>query len=128
MNKQTQNLIDEVVKNWDSIKTKQVIKKEDYGSGFESPIGNIYWDNPKLIFVLVTNNQEDYEGSQTQIGITKERKLRWEYQSHCSCNGYEDSSDAGAEFPPLEKKSYELDGVPLDWEEKIAENIKKILK
>jgi len=120
--------IEELVKNWDLIKSKQVLKKEDFGSGRETIIGKLWWDNPDLIFVLITDQEEGYDGSQAQIGVSKDGKLRWEYQSHCSCNYYEDSSGLGEEFvPELSKKSYELNSIPLDWEKIITGNIEKLL-
>lgn len=86
------------------------------------------WNNPHVIWVLATNNEEDYSGSQTQIGLTEKGKLVWEYQSHCSCNSYEDSEQIPEEFLKADLKSYELKEIPLDWEDKIRENIKLLLK
>ena len=125
---ETKELITELVSNWDKVKSSMVLKQEDYGAGKETRIGKLWWDNTDLIFVLVTDKEEGYEGSQAQIGISKEGGIRWEYQSHCSCNDYEDSSGTGigAEFD-LTKKSYELASIPLDWEEQIRNNIKKLL-
>lgn len=82
-----------------------------------------------MIVVLVTNNVEGYEGSQTQLGICKDGTIRWEYQSHCSCNSYEDSEGDGEIFctKTMEKKDFELEGIPLNWQEKVEENIKKLL-
>ena len=51
----------------------------------------------------------------------------WEYQSHCSCNGYETSHDHGTELE-MEKHSYELNEIPMDWEAKVRENASKLLK
>lgn len=89
-------------------------------------IGSLYWDNPNCLWILATSNEEGYEGNQTQLGLTKERKIVWEYQSHCSCNEYENSSDPLEEFD-FEKKSYELNEIPIDWEKIVCENLKKIL-
>lgn len=129
MENKTQKLIDTVVANWDEIKNKYQAF-DVIGAGYDKKqdtvIGELYWNNPNLIFVLVTSNEEGYDGSQTQIGIDKGGKLRWEYQSHCSCNGYEDSHEHGTDFKP-EVKTYELESVPLDWENKIQENIEKII-
>ena len=127
MKKETQALIDEVVKNWDKIQMKFFVgKRENEYDELKTPIGEIYWDNLNLIWVLTTSNGEDYDGSQTQIGINKEGKLKWEYQSHCSCDGYETSHERGEDFPEM-KQRYELNDIPQDWEEKITENIKKLL-
>jgi len=123
---ETKELITELVNNWDKVKSTMFLRKIDYGSGKETRIGNLWWDNADLIFVLVTDMEEGYEGSQAQIGISKEGGIRWEYQSHCSCNDYEDSSGLGNEFD-LTKKGYELNAIPLDWEEQIRNNIKKLL-
>lgn len=130
MNDKTTKLISKLIKNWDTIKANQILKKEDYGSGRDTVIGKLWWDNPDLIFVLVTDQEEFYGGSQAQIGINKEGGVRWEYQSHCSCNDYEDSSGTGQDFIAdigLTKKSYELNGIPLDWEIQIQNNIEKLL-
>lgn len=127
MNKETTKAIAKLVANWDKVKQKQVLKKEDYGSERETVIGKLWWDNPDLIFVLVTDQEEGYDSSQAQIGITRDGKIRWEYQSHCSCNSYEDSTGEQEDFlSELTKKSYELNGIPLDWEKQIVDNIKKL--
>ena len=130
MHKDTEKLISKLTKNWESVKSHQVLKKEEYGSGRETVIGKLWWDNPDLIFVLVTDQEEGYNGSQAQVGITKDGRIRWEYQSHCSCNDYEDSmGDGDGDFvPELSKKSYELKGIPLDWEAQIRTNIEKLLE
>jgi len=61
-----------------------------------------------------TSRTEDYEGSQTQIGIDKEGKLMWGYFSHCSCYGYEDYNGDYKEFEDNEDtfKMYEMNEVP----------------
>lgn len=131
MNKTTQNLINRTIKKWDKLRkdfTTPNVKL--YGTDTQSRIGILHWDNPNLLWVLITNNEEGYEGSQTQLGLTKDGQLVWEYQSHCSCDGYEHSSNVpNNDFCKdiAGKKSYELEGIPLDWEEKMQENLKKIL-
>lgn len=130
MKKETKELIDKLVKRWDEIKLKEKIKSKDWGSNFTSPIGNLFWDNPAVIWVFVTHNPEDYEGSQTQIGITKDGKIMWEYQSHCSCDGYGNSdADSLRELTveELSKKSWELREIPEDWEEIVSKNLEKLL-
>lgn len=130
LHKETQRLINELLLRWEEVKNSYILKKDEYGSEREMKIGEIWWDNPNVIWVLVTGNDEGYEGSQTQVGLTKDGRLLWEYQSHCSCNYYEDSSEIEAEFLTAiqdTKKSYELGSIPLDWETKIAENIKQLL-
>lgn len=129
ISKETIVAIEKAVKCWDEIKAKHFPfeKKGEYNSGFDSAIGHIYWNNPNVIWVLVTQNEEEYVGSQTQIGLTKEGKLVWQYQSHCSCNGYEDTNNTPEEFVKEDLKSYELNEIPLDWEYKIRDNIKTLL-
>jgi hypothetical protein len=86
-----------------------------------------HWNNPNLLWLFATQDEEDYEGSQTQIGLARDGKLKWEFQSHCSCNDYEDSSELGVDFPPTTMKSYELRTIPIDWEAEIEKNLKIIL-
>lgn len=130
ISKDTKSYIAKAVNNWENIKKKHFPfeKKGDYSAEFDSSIGHIHWNNPNVIWVLSTMNEEGYEGSQTQIGLTKDGKLVWEYQSHCSCNSYEDSTQIPAEFLKSDLKSYELNSLPIDWEDKIRENIKILLK
>ena len=94
-----------IVQNWDDLK----LVKHD-----------LYWDNPSILFIAKTDNEEDYEGSQTQIGIAQNGSVRWEYQSHCSCNSYEDSAGLQTELN-LEStlKSFELREIPEDWKNSV---------
>ena len=73
------------------------------------------WGIPQeVIWLYSTSRTEDYEGSQTQIGIDKEGKLMWGYFSHCSCYGYEDYNGDYKEFEDNEDtfKMYEMNEVP----------------
>lgn len=129
---ETQKLIDEVVKDWDAIKASSIVSNDKPYPHNETKakIGStIWWENPNLIWVFTTDKEEDYEGSQEQIGIARDGSIRWEYQSHCSCNGYEESHDHGEDFLKelVDKKSFRLNDIPEDWETKVQENIKKIL-
>lgn len=131
LSNETQKSVKKLVRNWERVRAyfSQLPKKEDWLNDRESVIGHLWWDNPDLVWVLITDKEESYEGSQAQIGITKDGRIMWEYQSHCSCNSYEDSTGEGnGEFlPELSKKSYELNGIPYDWEHQIRENITKLL-
>ena len=111
---ETQELIDRLVEKWDEVKSKEII-------------GSTHWSNPNLIWVLVTDREEGYEGSQAQIGITRDGKIVWEYQSHCSCNGYEDTLGIPEEFTEEDLKSYELEGLTEEWETRVTRNIKEML-
>jgi len=108
-------VIQNIIKNWDKI-------KKDYKP---SPL---WWDNPNIIWILVTDNEEDYEGSQEQYGIDKEGKLRYEYQSHCSCNSYEDGTSIPEEFLLNTKKTFTINNVDEDIEKVLVEKMEEILK
>lgn len=120
MNEELKSLITEVVARWSEL--KEVHKPEP-----------LWWNNPNLIWVYVSDNEEDYEGSQEQVGLDKDGVLRWEFQSHCSCNYYEDTDGLPVEFPlaqsmvEVTKKSFRLNDIPEDWESIVKENLKKIL-
>lgn len=130
--KETRDLLDEVVKNWDKIKEENFPFKnsEEYCSEFESSIGKIWWNSPHLVWIFATNKEESYEGSQSQVGVTKEGKLMWQYQSHCSCNGYEDTTELGEQFTEKTLKEFDFTYTepPLDWEVKMRNNMKLLLK
>jgi len=131
MSSDTQKLLDKVVKKWDAARAlfTAAPKPHEYSVARETPIGTIEWDNPNVVWLLVAIDSSSYEGSGSQIGLTKDGRLVWEY--HCSCDDFEDSDHAlSSDF--LQdikdtKKSFELNSVPLDWEEQIRENAKKIL-
>lgn len=131
LHEETNSLLNQLVENWDKCRDYyNQLPREDWSSDRKSIIGHLWWDNPNLVWVLITDNDEGYEGSQAQVGISENGKLLWEYQSHCSCNGYEDSQDNGDEFlPELSKKTFEIEynKIPYDWENQISENIKKLL-
>lgn len=128
LQKETSDYIATLLERWDEIKSKTIPKGEQssYSSEFDGVLGHIWWDNPNILWLLITENEEGYEGSQTQIGLTKDGRIMWEYQSHCSCNGYENSHEHGEELD-WSKKTYELNSIPQDWEVKIQENAKKLL-
>jgi len=78
-------------------------------------VGKLYWTNPSnVLWLWSTDNQEGYEGSQTQIGINKKGKFVWGYFSHCSCFGYEDYTGETNSFPPKDFKSYEFESIDKD--------------
>jgi hypothetical protein len=125
----TETLISRAVEQWKQLKAKtSPDKRESYSTSFTHPLGVAHWDNPNLLWLYITSNEESYEGSQTQIGLTRDGKLRWEFQSHCSCDGYEDSAGNGEEMPEDSKKSYEFMEVPKEWEIIIQANLEKLLQ
>jgi hypothetical protein len=130
MNIKTEELIKKAVARWDDLMKIQLgAKKEDSWSSLITVpvVGTLDWNNPKLLFVFAVSQDGGYEGSATQIGITKDGRLMYEYQSHCSCNSFEDTSNEGSPIPQDTTKTYELTMLPLDWEYKIQDNIEKML-
>lgn len=126
---ETKNLLSKVVRNWQSIRDQFVEKRKNSWDDHKSIIGTLWWDNPNLVWILVTDAEEGYEGSQSQVGVDKEGNLRWEFQSHCSCNSYRDSSDLPEQFTENTLKSFDFTFTkpPLDWENKMRENMEKML-
>jgi len=124
----TQKLLVEVIKNWQAIRDKLIISEEKHSSEKKTAIGEIYWDNPNVVWVLATKNEESYEGSQTQIGVDKDGVLRWEYQSHCSCDGYEDTCNLPSEVTEKTLKSFQLRELPLTWESELRDNMVMLLR
>ena len=77
-------------------------------------VGTLIWNKPiDVLWLYATGNEEDYEGSQTQIGIKKDGTVVWGYFSHCSCYGYENYEGDYKEFEDKEDtfKMYEMEGV-----------------
>lgn len=126
-----------VCKKWDFYKSKeQIIETGNDWGGSEVKTLNGYttsWNNPNLLWLLVNVDGSGYEESGNQVGINKDGKIVWEYQSHCSCNSFGDTSNPhgdgelclGCEEKP---KSYELSQLPEDWEKIIKVNLEEILK
>lgn len=128
LSKETQELLSKIVENWDVIRAKFVLTKGNKPWEADTLIGNIGWDNPNLIWILSKEKEDGYEGSQFQIGVAKDGSLCWEYQSHCSCNGYEDTSELPEQFTEETKKSFNFTNtVPPTWEKEMCENMTKIL-
>jgi len=130
---ETKRLLARIVKDFENIKSKHFAMEKREGqwsSEFDSIIGRVWWNNPHLVWILVSSKEEDYEGSQTQVGVDKDGNLRWEYQSHCSCNSYEDTSDLPPHFHEDSVKSFDFTYTlpPEAWELMMIDNMKKLLK
>jgi len=52
---------------------------------------NLLWRTTDVFWVNAYQHIESYDASAIQLGITKDGKLVYEYQSHCSCNGWSNS-------------------------------------
>lgn len=115
--KQTQELLSKIVENWGTVRAKA------------GKIIGVWWDNPNLIWIYSTENEEEqYEGEQSQMGVAKDGSLRWEFQSHCSCNYYENTTELPEQFTKETLKSFSIsETIPPAWEKEICENMTKIL-
>ena len=121
--------------NFDAIKNKYNASteesKDDYRSQsyIDTPFGHMWFNKPKdVLWLYFTSNGEDYEGSQTQIGVKKDGTIMWGYFSHCSCFGYEDYDGEVKEFVgnPDTFKMYEMTGVEQDVLNILNKNFNKI--
>ncbi len=135
LNEDIKSLVSKVCAKWDFYKSKEEIIHEGTYSGSEVKTLNGYttcWNNPKILWLLIHSEDGSYDGSGEQIGLTIDGKFVWEYQSHCSCNGFEDSSGNGDGELALDfdttKKSYELRNLPDDWKKIVKFNLEEILK
>lgn len=131
-------LITRVCKKWDYYKGKEVSEKKEWSGSTSVETLNGYgteWDNPDLLWVFSESESEGggYDGSGIQVGLAKDGKFYWEYQSHCSCNEFYDSTGHDVENELClgcdeKPKSYELSQLPNDWEKIVKVNLEEILK
>lgn len=134
MKEKIEKLTKRVCKKWDFYKSKEVKDDSGYGGTNVTTLNGYKteWDNPNMIWLLVDAHDGGYDGHATQVGLTKEGKFMWEYQSHCSCNSFENSSGFGdgelAIDAEVSKKSYELRDIPEDWAKIIKVNLEEILE
>lgn len=97
MKRATTSAISRLKKDWYKAKHNQSKGFDGYGKTDYDSEEIPWWQGPKdVVWVAWSNNEEDYEGSQTQIGVREDGTLVWEYQSHCSCNSYGDSETRSA--------------------------------
>lgn len=132
--KEIESLIKKVCKKWDYYKSLETVSEKGYSDYTAINTLNGYtteWNNPNLLWILSYSDGGRYDGSGLQIGLSKDGKFYWEYQSHCSCNGFSDSSGHGTELClgcDEKPKSYELTMLPSDYEKIIKVNLEEILK
>lgn len=116
--------------NFESIKNKYNNGPSENGyPEADTPFGHIWFYKPdNVLWLYYTENTEDYEGSQTQIGIKSDGTIVWGYFSHCSCYGYEDYNGEVQEFVgnPDSFKMYEMEGVESDVLKRLNDNFNKI--
>ena len=136
MKEEIQRLIAKVCKNWESYKALEQKRKKYAGSDYTNVTtlasDTTDWDNPSLLWLLAYSEDGGYKGSAIQVGITKDGRIMWEYQSHCSCNYFRDSQGEGHDELCVgcdeKPKSYELNMLPKDWEKIALVNLQEILK
>ena len=132
MNK-TDKLIKSLAKKWEaarSLQNKDAATRKRYEQSFTTANGSFSWNNSSLVMLADFVDVGGYEADGSIIGLSKDGRLMWEYQSHCSCNGFDDSASA-TELKHehiLEKKTFELRNLPVDWEERIQESIEQLLR
>lgn len=139
MKQEIEKLIKKVCKKWDFYKSKEVIVTDNAGSDWgssEVKTLNGYttsWNNKNLIWLMVNVDGSGYDESGNQVGLSRDGKIVWEYQSHCSCNSFGDTSKThgdgelclGCEEKP---KSYQLSQLPEEWEKIVKVNLEEIVK
>jgi hypothetical protein len=81
---------------------------------------NLLWRTPDVFWVNAYEYVESYEASAIQIGISREGKLVWESQGHCSCNGWSNSKlEETKTFVTFKEL---LDTVPRDYDHQAITN------
>lgn len=131
-----EELIKKVCAKWDYYKSKEVTEREGdkyNASEVRTMNGHLTsWDNPNLLWLMVNVDGGGYEEYGNQVGLTKDGDLVWEYQSHCSCNGFADTKSPhgdgtlclGCDGGP---KNFKLNSLPDEWEKIIKANLEQIL-
>lgn len=134
MEKEIKDLVIEVCKKWDYYKSKE-IKRTEFGVTCVTTLTGkeTAWDNPNILWLISEIENGCYDGSGCQVGLTKEGQFVWEFQSHCSCNDFQDSSGKYGDGllaidKDLTKKSYELSRIPDDWAKLVLVDLENILK
>lgn len=132
MQAKTQKLIAKLTKKWEEARSLQntgISKREKYETSFTTVNGTFSWNNASLVLLADFVEGGGYEEYGSIVGLDREGRLMWEYQSHCSCYDFGDSTSMNGELNKdiLEKKQWELSQVPENWEEKIQESIEKLL-
>ncbi len=134
MQEKTKNLISQLLPKWEearSLQNRDIGKIDDYATQFSTINGTFSWNNSSLVMLADFVKGACYEEYGSIVGLSKDGKIMWEYQSHCSCNGFDNSSSADgevrAEDLKPEKKKFELNSLPDDWEEKIQDSMQLLL-
>lgn len=133
MTEKTIKILNELHRRWDearSLQNKAAASRKVYESTLEAANGLFSWNNTSMVMLLDLVDGGCYEEHGSIIGLAKDGRLMWEFQSHCSCNKFsENTSGFTGELPdnPITTKSLEIDRMPEDWEEKIQASALKLL-
>lgn len=137
MKEKIEKLKSKVLKKWAKYKSMEIVSKPyDTSDYSEVKTLNGYttaWDNKDILWLLVNIEDGSYDGSGYQVGLNRDGKFVWEYQSHCSCNTFADSvskngdGELSLDFD-MSKKSFELRELPDDWAKIVKVNLEEILK
>jgi len=72
------------------------------------------WRTTDVLWIYIIREEEAYEGSCCQIGITRDGEFCYECQYHCSCNWYENSTiDRVNKFNSLDELYYDMIEYPI---------------
>lgn len=128
-------LVTKIIEKWDYYKSLEEPDKREYSDSTTVKTINGYtaeFDNPNVLWLMIESEDGGYDGSSSQIGLNKNGKFIWEYQSHCSCYGFEDSDNPNGDGElaldyDITKKTYELNHLNEDWKKIIKANLEEIL-
>jgi hypothetical protein len=127
----------ETPKNFEKIfgllKARYNGKEYSYDKKMNPVVGRLWWTKPESVLWLYStdNDEEGYEGSQTQLGVNMTGQVVWGYYSHCSCNYYGECDGEHKVYdvsPEQKKHMYELTNVPDEIEVILKEKLKNVLK
>lgn len=134
MKEETLKLLEALKNNWRKardVQNRDVLKR-DYETSFSTVNGSFSWDIKNLVLLCDFVEGASYSEYGSIVGLSEDGRLFWEYNSHCSCDGFGDSDGATSELSEEQlansKKSFELSSLPEDWEVKVAESAKRLLE
>lgn len=131
---ETKEVLERLTANWQKardIQNRAVLgRKSIYDTIVETVNGTFSWNNQSMVMLCDFIDGGGYESYGSIVGLRNDGVLVWEYQSHCSCNDFGDSTQANELLieDTLSKKSCELNSIPDDWEDKIYASAKKLLE
>lgn len=92
-------------------------------------VEGLSWNKPAdVLWVYAIIDEENYEGSTNQFGITREGRLVWGYFSHCSCYGYEDYDGSYNNLTDETYKQFEFESIDESIENIIEDRLNKLVE